>query len=220
MFRRLDINGNPHVGVFARTNDEVTFTATQLTDRDYRHLQEALETELVALTIGGSRLIGSLLAVNKRAAMVSSLVDPADVKRIEEAGLEVAVLDDSLNAAGNNILVGDKAALVHPSLSAATVDRVGSLFGVETRQGTIAGVPTVGMAATVTAKGLLLHPRTTPEEVNDLATFFGVEAHIGTVNHGAPYIGAGLTANAKGAVSGTPTTGIEIGRIEDALHLY
>lgn len=220
MFRRLDINGNPHVGVFVRTNDEVTFAANQLTDKDYGQIREALETDLVALTIGGSRLIGSLLAINKRAAMVSSLVDPADVKRIEETGLEVAVFDDSLNAAGNNILVNDKAALVHPSLRSETVDRIGSLFGVETRQATIASVPTVGMAATVTAKGLLLHPRTTPEEVNDLATFFGVEAHIGTVNHGTPYIGAGLAANAKGAISGTPTTGIEIGRIEDALHLY
>jgi translation initiation factor 6 len=220
LFRRLDANGNPHVGVFARTNETLTFIATQLTDRDYSEFEEALGTTVHKITLGGSRLIGSLLAVNSKAALVSSLADRDDVRRLEETGLEVGVLDDRLNAAGNNLLVNDRAALVHPSLSADTVDEVGSLFGVETRQGTIAGVPTVGMAGVVTDKGLLLHPRCTPEEVTDLATFFGVDAQIGTVNHGAPYIGAGLVANTKGAVSGTPTTGIEIGRVEDALHLY
>ncbi len=208
------------MGVFTRTNDQVTFAATQLTERDYKEIEEALETRVTALTLAGSRLIGSLLALNSRAALVSSLADPADVRRLEETGIEVGVLEDRLNAAGNNVLVNDRAALIHPTLAHDVVDMVGSLFGVETRQGTIAGVPTVGMAGVVTGKGLLLHPRSTPEEVNDLATFFGVDAQIGTVNHGAPYIGAGLVANTKGAISGTPTTGIEIGRVEDALHLY
>jgi translation initiation factor 6 len=220
LFKRLDFNGNPHLGVFARTNDEVTFVATQLMERDYQELAETLGTNVVQTTIGGSRLVGSLVAMNARAALVSSLADPADLTVFKEAGLEVALLQDRLNAAGNNVLVNERAALVHPSLGAKTVDMVASLFDVEAQAGTIAGVPTVGMAAVVTEEGLLVHPRTPEPEVNELASFFGVEAQIGTVNHGAPYIGAGLVANRLGAVSGTPTTGIEIGRIEDALRLY
>jgi translation initiation factor 6 len=220
LFKRLDFNGNPHLGVFARTNDELTFVAPQLTKRDYDELAEALETKVVEVTIGGSRLVGSLVAMNKRAALVSSLADPADLKVFKDHGLEVALLDDRLNAAGNNILVNDRSALVHPSLGPGTLDAIASLFDVEAKAGTIAGVPTVGMAAVVTSRGLLVHPRAGESEVNDLASFFGVEAQIGTVNHGAPYIGAGLVANRNGAVCGTSTTGIEIGRIEDALHLY
>lgn len=42
---------------------------------------------------------------------------------------------------------------------------------------------------------------------------------IGTVNHGVPYVGAGMVANGKGAIMGSKTTGIEMGRIEDALDL-
>jgi translation initiation factor 6 len=40
---------------------------------------------------------------------------------------------------------------------------------------------------------------------------------IGTVNHGDPMIGTGLVANSKGAIIGRNTTGIEMGRIEEAL---
>ena len=40
---------------------------------------------------------------------------------------------------------------------------------------------------------------------------------IGTVNHGYPVIGSGLVANTKGAIIGKLTTGIEMGRIEEAL---
>ena len=40
---------------------------------------------------------------------------------------------------------------------------------------------------------------------------------IGTVNHGSPVIGSGLIANSKGAIIGNQTTGIEMGRIEEAL---
>lgn len=40
---------------------------------------------------------------------------------------------------------------------------------------------------------------------------------IGTVNHGFPMIGSGLVANDHGALIGRLTTGIEMGRIDEAL---
>jgi translation initiation factor 6 len=73
------------------------------------------------------------------------------------------------------------------------------------------------MAAVVTNKGLLCHPKVTPEEKSMLEEIFDVGVMIGTVNHGVPLIGSGLVANSKGAVMGNLTTGIEMGRIEEAL---
>ncbi|MBW3583804.1 MAG: translation initiation factor IF-6 [Euryarchaeota archaeon] len=220
MFKRLDFNGNPHLGVFARTNDDVTLIAPFLTEQNYSDVKEALGTRLVEVTIGGGRIVGSLMAMNGRAALVSNLATTEELKAIKEAGLEVGTLEARLNAAGNNVLVNDRAALVHPELAHEHAEEIASLFDVEVLSGTIAGVPTVGMAGFVTNKGLLLHPRASKEEVAELSTFFGVEGDIGTVNHGAPYIGAGLVANTKGAVTGLGTTGVEIGRVEDALKLY
>ena len=47
---------------------------------------------------------------------------------------------------------------------------------------------------------------------------FKVKVITGTVNHGVPLIGSGLIANSYGAIVGNITTGIELGRIEEALN--
>jgi len=75
------------------------------------------------------------------------------------------------------------------------------------------------MAAVATNKGMLCHPKIEDEEKKKLEELFDVPVDIGTVNHGIPYVGAGVVANANGAIMGSKTTGIEMGRIEDALNL-
>jgi translation initiation factor 6 len=96
---------------------------------------------------------------------------------------------------------------------------VAEILGVPVERGTLAGLKTVGSAAVVTAKGVLCHPKTADTELDLLESLFKVEADIGTVNHGAPFIGAGIVANKAGAVVGTLTTGPELNRIENALGL-
>ena len=78
----------------------------------------------------------------------------------------------------------------------------------------------VGAAAVVTQKGFLCHPHTSEEELQDLKRIFKVEGNIGTANYGGALLGAGIVANSKGAVCGEHTTPVELGRVEDALHLY
>ena len=90
-------------------------------------------------------------------------------------------------------------------------------FDVSVEKGTIASLKTVGMAAVVTNNGCLCHPKVTNEEKNVLKSVFNVDVMIGTVNHGVPLIGSGLVANSKAAIVGNLTTGIEMGRIEEAL---
>jgi len=43
---------------------------------------------------------------------------------------------------------------------------------------------------------------------------------VATLNYGTPYLGACAIANSKGAVVGSSSTPIELGRIEDGLGLY
>jgi translation initiation factor 6 len=42
----------------------------------------------------------------------------------------------------------------------------------------------------------------------------------GTVNFGMPLVGAGVVSSSNGAVCGQQSTGIELGRIEEALKLF
>ena len=162
-------------------------------------------------------IIGSLICLNSKGAIVTDFADDDAVKILENNGLNVCIIKDKLNAAGNNILVNDNGALVHPDIKDETIIDIKKTLEVPVFKGTIGSLKTVGMAAVVTNKGLLCHPKASDEEKIQLEKLFGVNVMIGTVNHGSPVIGSGLVANTKGAIIGNLTTGIEMGRIEEAL---
>jgi translation initiation factor 6 len=205
------------VGVFCRANDNVAFVRKGLSKKVKKKIISALDIELVELSIGDASIIGSLLTLNSKGTVVTDFVDNESVKIIENHGFDVCVIRDKFNAVGNDILVNDKGALVHPDMMDSSINLIKETFNVPVYRGTIGTLKTVGMAAVVTNKGLLCHPKVTKEEGNALEKVFGVKIMIGTINHGVPLIGSGLVANSKGAVIGNLTTGIEMGRIEEAL---
>jgi len=217
MFQQLDFNENPNVGVFCRANDDVVFLQKGLSKKVKKKITAALDVELVELNIVDASIIGSLLTINSKAAVVTDFIDDKSAKVVEDQGLNVCVICDKLNAAGNDILVNDKGALVHPNMKDESLKMIEEAFDVPVYRGTIGSLKTVGMAAVVTNKGCLCHPKVTEKEKNVLEKVFDVSVMIGTVNHGVPLIGSGLVANTKGAIIGNLTTRIEMGRIEEAL---
>lgn len=210
-------NENPNVGVFCRANDDIVFVRKALTKKVKNKIVETLDAKLVELNIADATIVGSLIAFNNTGAVVTDFIDIKAIKIIENEGFNVSVIKDKLNAAGNDILVNDSGCLVHPDMKQSSIDKIKNVFDVPVHRGTIADLNTVGMAAVVTNKGLLCHPKVSDEEKNVLEKVFDVPVMIGTVNHGSPIIGSGLVANTKGAIIGSLTTGIEMGRIEEAL---
>ena len=217
MLQLLDFNENPNLGVFCKTNDKITFIRKGLLKKIIKKIEPALDSKLIELSIADANIIGSLLSFNSNGAVVTDFVDEEAIKQIKNQGFEVLVIRDRLNAVGNNILVNDKGALVHPDLNDKSIKKIEETFDVPVHKGTIASLKTVGMAAVVTNKGLLCHPKVTDEEKRELEKIFDVKVMIGTVNHGSPIIGSGLVANCNGAIIRNLTTGIEMGRIEEAL---
>jgi translation initiation factor 6 len=217
MLELMDFNRNPHIGIFCRANDNVIFIRKDLPKRAKKKIESVLEVKTVEISIANANIIGSILAINSKGAVVTDFVDEESLKIIEDQGLNVFRIQDKLNAAGNNILVNDHGALVHPDIRKYNVKMMEEVFDVPVYQGTIAGLKTVGMAAVVTNKGLLCHPKVEEKERERLESIFDVEVMVGTVNHGIPLIGSGLVANSRGAIMGSLTTGIEMNRIEEAL---
>jgi translation initiation factor 6 len=187
-----------------------------LTKKVKQKIIDALDISIVELNIADASIIGSLLTINSKGAVITDFVDEDSLNIIKKQGFKVCIISDKLNAAGNDILVNDNGALVHPDMKDKTLNMIKEVFDVPVFKGTIASLKTVGMAAVVTNKGLLCHPKVTDDEKNKLQEIFNVNIMIGTVNHGVPLIGSGLVANSKGAIIGNLTTGIEMGRIEEA----
>lgn len=218
MLSKVDFAGNPYLGLFAATNDTLLLAAPSAPAPALREIGRSLEVPVVRTTVGGSNLVGSLVALNSHALLATGLARPEELERIE--GLEVYALDHPLNAVGNNVLVNDHGALCHPGYGRRAVRELEEVFGVEVHPATIGGVRTVGSAAIVTNRGALCHPHASEEEMALLEDLLNVSPMIATANYGAPQLGACLVANDAGAATGTPTTPIELGRIEEGLRLF
>ena len=220
MLARLDFDSNPYLGVYCKANDSLTITNPFLADKEYATIKDTLQADVKSITIGGSPITGSLLAMNSNGVVVTDFIfdnEAAALKEIFDGN--VLIINDKFNATGNNILANDYGALVHPMMSDETIKDIKVVLDVVVERGTIFDIQTVGMAAVATNKGVLCHPRIHDEEKAHIEQVLNVPACIGTINHGVPYVGAGVVANAHGAIMGSKTTGIEMGRIEDALRL-
>lgn len=213
----MDFDRNPHVGIFARANDEIVFLRKNLTKRVRNRVSKVLHAKVVEMSISESSIIGSLLAINSHGAVISNTADDESIETLKNEGFKVFVIQDKHNAAGNNILVNDYGALVHPDIRRYNIKKMEEVFGVPVRTGTIAGLKTVGMAAVATNKGILCHPKIEEKEREVLEKTFKMDVMVGTVNHGVPLLGSGIIANSHGAIIGSLTTGIEMHRIEEAL---
>lgn len=216
MMRLSSYDGNPYVGVYSVTNESFALVPLDSSKSLVEELEACLEVEVQRASIAGTNILGSLMAVNSNGAIVSAMASDEELERIGEH-IAVARLDDKLNAAGNNILVNDSAALVNPRLSKDALKGIKDVLEVEVTKGTVAGTNTVGSACVVTNKGILCHPKTSEDELEMLSSLFGVPAAIGTLNYGAALVGACMIANSKGAAIGSKSKPIEMGRVEDAL---
>ena len=218
MLKLLEFNSNPFLGVMGLATERFALIPSTLPQDIVDEVERALDVPVIQMQVGGSALIGALVAANSKGAVVSYIVEEEELEELEKH-VDVLVLEDKHNAAGNNILVNDNFALIHPKISGRWVKKMEKVLGVPAKKGTIADIPTVGSAATVTNKGGLAHPDADDGELEYLKELFGVPFYRGTANYGSGFVGACMMVNSKGALVGSSTTNVEISRIEDAFDL-
>lgn len=219
MLRLVDVFGSPYLGVYCSANERYALLPEGADESFADDVREVLGVEIVQTYIAGSTLVGSLVAMNSNGVVVTNFAERNELARLPKE-LRVGVMEEKLNAAGNNIVANDRAACVHPDASKHSVKVIEDALGVEVRRCAIAGIDTVGSVCLATSKGIVCHPRTSEDELKELSSFFGVPAAVATLNYGTPYLGACALANSKGACVGSLSTPIELGRLEDGLGLY
>lgn len=218
MLRKVDFAGNPYLGVFAATNEGVVIASPSVPAKALREVERALGVHSLRTKVGGSTLIGSLVALNSHAVLLTAFARDEEIRKME--GLDIYRLEHRLNAVGNNILANDYGALCHPGYGRAARRELEDAFDVEVHPATLGGQRTVGSAGVATNRGAICHPHASEEELALVEEVLRVKPLIATANYGTPQLGACVVANDGGAVTGTPTTPIELGRIEEGLRLY
>lgn len=217
MLRRLEVDGNPYIGVFCAANEDLLIHARYVPRSAVKHISEALDVRSVSTSVAHSTVVGSLVALNSNGILTSPFIE---AEELEAIGAPVYPVPHRLSAVGNNVLCNDRGAVVHPGYDNDALAFIHEALGVPVVQGTVAGVKTVGAAAVATNKGVLCHPYARPGEMDVLKETLRVPVAITTANYGSALVGACMVANSKGAVVGARTTPIELGRIEEGLSLY
>ncbi len=217
MLRRLEVNGNPYIGVFCAANENLLLLDRYVPKPAVKHIAEALDTRAIQTSVAHSSVIGSLIAMNANGILASPFIEESE---IEVIGEPVYPLPHWLSAVGNNILCNDYGAVVHPGYNDDALEVISEALGVPAVRGTVAGIKTVGATAVATDKGVLCHPHARPGEIAQIRETLRVPVSITTANYGSALVGACMVANSKGAVVGSKTTPIELGRIEEGLGYF
>jgi len=219
-----DLFNSPYSGIFCVTSEKLTLLPPGLSEEEYRDIGKALDTEVEIITVGGSRVIGSLICLNDNGLVCSNIATERERERIEEIckkkEMEFMILNDRNNAAGNNLLINNKSGFCNPKIMIKNREEIEKTLKIEIIPKEFIGIETVGMLGCFSSTGALVHPELNEEDRDIMKDIIGIEIRDGTVAFGMPLIGAGLVCNSKGGVCGTNSTGIELGQIEEAMHLY
>tara|TARA_X000001036_G_scaffold60916_1_gene50993 strand:+ start:133 stop:810 length:678 start_codon:yes stop_codon:yes gene_type:complete len=219
-----DLFNSPYAGVFCATNDNLTLVPPGIPADDMEIIAEALGTKLEIITLGGSRVLGTLIAMNNSGILVSNIVTDLELEKFAKISkfhnIEFGVLPDRSNAIGNNFLVNDCGGFSNERLGKRAKDKAEDILKVKLTSQSINDMDTLGMIGCITNKGGLYHPDISSSEKEKMEEVFEIKLMEGTVNFGLPLVGAGIVANSNGAVCGRQSTGVELGRMEEALKLF
>lgn len=217
MLKRVDIVGNPNIGVFILANDDIAIVPYNLLDDKVDILKEALEVDVIKSSIAGSNLIGSLAVANNNGMVVSPHVLDKEIKQFEDAGLNVAKIPGNYTAVGNIVACNDNGAIVSPFLTEDALNVLEDTLNVNVESTSMVGSDIIGSLITVTNRGFLMNKNATEDEVKFATEIFGVEGDIGTVGRGISLVGACTLANSNGAIVAKESTGPEMARVEESL---
>lgn len=178
---------------------------------------------MIQTSIGGSRIVGRMLAGNKHGLLVPSITTDQELLQIRNSlpdRVAVQRVEEKLSALGNIVACNDYVALIHPDTDKATEEVIADVLRVEVFRQSVAKNAVVGSFCVLNSSGALVHPKTSAAEQKELASLLQVPVCAGTVNRGSEVVGAGLVVNDWAAFCGFDTTATEIAVIENIFKLH
>lgn len=213
-FLQICINGEDFIGLMGLATDRYAVLCGNFP------MVKTLGVPVLRTRIYGTNLVGMFCAGNSKGMLMPFFVSKSDVEKIRgffrenNLDVEVGLLKEKATALGNMIACNDKGAIISPNLSGKK--RIEDILGVEVVKTDIGGHDEVGSCCVCNSRGFLVHPDA-EEELDKIAGILGVPGKVGSVNFGFPFVRSGLIANSQGYIAGSRTTGIEMGRAEEAL---
>jgi translation initiation factor 6 len=206
-----DIYRNPNVGIFSKANESFLLMPVAYSEPKSERLASLLGVKLIHASVGGTRLLGPLVAANSNGVLLSRFAEEDELIMLKrETGLNVERLDSPYTSVGNLVAVNDFGAVAGDLFAAKEIRQMKEVFGVPVETGTIAGFSQVGAVVAASNAGALAHPRASEDDLKWIQEALHVGCDVSSINGGVPFVSSGIVVNSRAAVVGTSTTGPEL----------
>lgn len=206
-----DIYRNPNIGIFSKANEKVLIMPIAYSELKSERLASLLGVKLLHASVGGTRLLGPLMAVNSNGLLLSRFAEDDEIIMLKrETGLNVERFDSPYSSVGNLVAVNDHGAAVSDEFSGAQVKQIREVFGVPVEKGRVAGYYQLGAVVSASNRGALVHPRAAEEDLRWVKEALHVDCDLSSINGGVPFVASGVLVNSRTAIVGTSTTGPEL----------
>ncbi|GAA5862324.1 hypothetical protein JCM8547_007604 [Rhodosporidiobolus lusitaniae] len=213
------------IGVFASLTNSYCLSSVSSGSTNFYSTFEAELGDVIPViqtSIGGTRIIGRLVAGNRHGLLVPSTTTDQELQHLRNSLPETVAIqriEERLSALGNVIAANDYVALVHPDIDRETEEIIADVLKVEVFRQTIADNVLVGSYCKITNQGALVHPNTSIADQDELSSLLQVPLVAGTVNRGSSVLGAGMIVNDWACFTGLDTTATEVSVIESTFKL-
>ncbi len=133
-----DIFGSDQIGIHVACVGQYVFHPPELTKPVKEKIDSVLNLESVELSIGGSNLIGALLAGNSNGMAVADIATESDIDALTSYG-DVIVMEGGVNTAGNLLLANETGVVASPSIPEEGLEIISEVMKVDVVATTIAG---------------------------------------------------------------------------------
>jgi len=207
----FDVYRSSNIGIFIKSNDKYVLVPRGLTPTKLERIESYLQNKTLQVSIGGSRLIGPLSAMNNNGIVLSRLADDDEINMLRhETGLNVDRLNSRFTSVGNLVATNDRGAVISDVFGEESTKTIREVLGVPVKRMRISGYVQVGAMVSATNSGALVHPTASEEEIGIIRESLGLEPEPATVNGGIPFISSGFVGNSKSIMLGSQTRGAEL----------
>ena len=216
----VDLYRSPNIGIFLKANDKTVLVPKGIAGSKAERLATDLEVTACYSSVGGTRLMGPLVAMNNKGVLASRMIEDYEMDEISsKTGLKVERLQSRFTAVGNLVAANDHGAVVSPVLEHDAVKQVQDVLGTETLTITVGDYIQVGAMILATNSGAAVSPKASEQEAEEIGKILKVDVAASSVNGGIPLPASGVVANSRNAVAGSLTTGPELVFLTRALNV-
>lgn len=222
MILKAQVFGSNQIGVYLVANNSFVLYPKTLLKNLLKKFKTAFDRPFIPLTINNSNLLGVLSASNKYGIILPHIIKDDELDMLKSNlndSIQIGILDSIDNAFGNLILCNDKGAIISTFLKEYR-KQIEDILNVETVVFEFANSYLPGSISIANSFGCLVHPLADDEDIDYISSVLKVEeTDVSTINRGLPYLSSGAIVNDNSGIFGFQSTGPEMMRLSNVLHL-